>query len=63
MLDWVPAQLRVLRIRRPKYGCRACGKLHQAAAPEWPIAGGLATPGLLAQVLVAKYCDHTPLHR
>ena len=63
MLDWLPAQLRVLRIRRPKYGCRACGKLHQAAAPERPIASGLATPALLAQVLVAKYCDHTPLYR
>jgi hypothetical protein len=27
------------------------------------IAGGLATPALLAQVLVSKYCDHTPLYR
>jgi hypothetical protein len=25
MLDFVPARLRVLRIRRPKYGCRVCG--------------------------------------
>jgi len=63
MLDWVPAQLRVLRIRRPKYGCRSCGTIHQAPAPERPIAGGLATPALLAQVLVSKYCDHTPLYR
>ncbi|MCH8154251.1 MAG: IS66 family transposase [Proteobacteria bacterium] len=63
MLDWVPAQLRVLRIRRPKYGCRACGTIHQAPAPERPIAKGLATPGLIAQVLVSKYCDHTPLYR
>lgn len=63
MLDWVPAQLRVIRIRRPKYGCRACGKMHQVAAPERPVAGGLATPGLLAQMLVSKYCDHTPLYR
>jgi transposase len=23
----------------------------------------LATPALLAQVLVSKYCDHTPLYR
>jgi transposase len=53
MLDWVPAQLRVLRIRRPKYGCRACDTIHQ----------GMATSGLLAQVLVSKYCDHTPLYR
>ncbi len=63
MLDWVPAQLRVVRIRRPKYGCRACGTIHQAPAPERIIAKGLATPGLIAQVLVSKYCDHTPLYR
>jgi transposase len=49
MLDFVPASLRVLRIRRPKYGCRACGTIHQAPAPERPITKGLASPGLLAQ--------------
>jgi len=38
MLDYVPARLRVIRVRRPKYGCRACGKLHQVPAPERPIA-------------------------
>ena len=63
MLDWVPAQLRVLRITRPKYACRACNRIVQAPSPERPIAGGLATPALLAQVLVSKYCDHTPLYR
>ena len=63
MLDFVPARLRVLRIRRPKYGCRACGTIHQAPAPERPIAKGMASSGLLAHVLVSKYCDHTPLYR
>ena len=63
MLDWVPAQLRVVRISRRKYACRACKKVVQAPAPERLIAGGLATPALLAQVLVSKYCDHTPLYR
>lgn len=63
MLDYVPARLRVLRIRRPKYGCRACGTIHQAPAPERPIARGLASAGLLAHVLVSKYCDHLPLYR
>lgn len=63
MLDWVPAQLRVVRIARPKYACRACNRVVQAAAPERSVAGGLATPALLAQVLVSKYCDHTPLYR
>ncbi|MGB5592051.1 MAG: IS66 family transposase, partial [Gammaproteobacteria bacterium] len=63
MLDYVPARLRVLRICRPKYGCRACGTIHQAPAPERPIAKGLASPALLAHVLVSKYCDHQPLYR
>jgi len=48
MLDHVPAQLRVIRIRRPKYGCRSCGTIHEAAAPERPIAKGLAMPALLS---------------
>ena len=63
VLDYVPARLKVIRIRRPKYGCRTCGKLHQAPAPECPIAKGLASAGLLAHVLVSKYCDHIPLYR
>jgi transposase len=63
MLDHVPARLRVIRIYRPRYGCRACGTIHQAPAPERPIAKGLASPGLLAHVLIAKYCDHLPLYR
>ncbi len=63
ILDHVPARLRVIRIHRPRYGCRACGTIHQAPAPERPIAKGLATPGLLAHVLVSKYCDHLPLYR
>ena len=63
MLDWIPAQLRVIRITRPKYACRLCEKVVQASAPERLIAGGPATPALIAQVLVSKYCDHTPLYR
>ncbi|CCG42828.1 IS66 family transposase [Magnetospirillum molischianum] len=63
MLDWVPARFRVLRIRRPKYACRTCNNAVQIPAPERLIAGGLATPALIAQVLVSKYCDHTPLYR
>ena len=32
----------------------------QAAAPERPIDGGMATEALIAQVLVAKYSEHLP---
>ena len=63
MLDWIPAQLRVIRTTRPKYACRTCETVVLAPASERVIAGGLATPALLAQVLVSKYCDHTPLYR
>jgi transposase len=62
MLDWVPAQFRVLRIRRPKWACTDCGTLKQAPAPERAIGKGLATPALLAHVLISRYCDHTPLY-
>jgi transposase len=51
------ASLRVLRIRRPKYGCRASGTIQQAPAPERPIAKGLASPALLAHVLAIGQCD------
>jgi hypothetical protein len=37
MLDYIPAQLRVRVIRRPRYGCRACeNAIVQAAAPDRP---------------------------
>src|SRR5690606_14722775 len=35
----------------------------QPPAAGRPIAKGLAGPGLLAHVLVSKYCDHLPLNR
>jgi hypothetical protein len=64
MLDYVPAQIRVQVIRRPRYGCRACeGAVVQAPAPERPIDGGLATEALLAHALVNRYADHLPLYR
>jgi transposase len=64
MLDYVPAQLRVKVIRRPRYGCRACEQaIVQAPAPERPIDGGMATEALLAHVLVNKFADHLPLYR
>jgi transposase len=64
MLDYVPAQFRVRLIRRPRYGCRACeNAVVQAAAPDRPIDGGMATEALIAQVLIGKYGDHLPLYR
>src|SRR5580692_6284238 len=63
-LDIIPAQLRVLVVRRPKYACRACEDVVvQAPAPARVIEGGLPTEATVAHVLVAKYADHLPLYR
>ena len=63
-LDVVPAQSRVLVVRRPKYACRACTEgVAQAPAPARLIEGGLPTDATVAQVLVSKYADHLPLYR
>jgi transposase len=63
-LDIVPAQLRVLVVRRPKYACRACEEVVvQAPAPARLIEGGLPTEATVAQILVSKYADHLPLYR
>jgi transposase len=63
-LDIVPAQFRVLLIRRPKYGCRACQDVVvQAPASARLVEGGLPTDATVAQVLVSKYADHLPLYR
>jgi transposase len=63
-LDIVPAQFRVLVVRRPKYACRTCEDLVvQAPAPARLIEGGLPTDATVAQVLVSKYADHLPLYR
>ena len=70
-LDKVPAKLRVLVTRRPKYACRSCEKagaddiagIVQAPAPARLIEGGIPTEALVADVLVSKYADHLPLYR
>lgn len=63
VLDYTPASFRVIRHVRPKLSCRSCETIAQAEVPSLPIRRGLATPALLAHVLVAKYADHCPLYR
>jgi transposase len=63
-LDIIPAQLRVLIVRRPKYACRACEEVVvQASAPARLIEGGPPTEATVAQILVYTYADHLPLYR
>lgn len=62
-LEFVPASFRVIRHVRPKLACKCCDNIVQAPAPSRPIARGIAGPGLLAPILVAKFADHLPLFR
>jgi transposase len=63
VLDYRPAAFRVIRHVREKFACRRCEAITQAPAPSLAIRRGRATAGLLAHVLVAKFCDHLPLYR
>lgn len=63
VLDYVPGSFKVIRHIRPKFACSQCHTIRQEAAPSRPINRCLAGAGLLAQVLVSKYCDHLPLYR
>jgi transposase len=63
VLEYVPSRFKVIRHVRPKLACASCQTIVQVPAPSRPIARGLAGPGLLAHVLVAKYADHLPLYR
>ena len=63
VLEYVPASFKVIKHVRPKLSCRACETVLQAPMPTLPIERGRPGPGLIAHVVVSKFCDHTPLHR
>jgi len=64
-LDYRPAKFLCLRTVRPKYVQRAVLDTVPVIAPLPPaiLERSLVAPGLLAQIVVAKYCDHLPLYR
>jgi len=63
ILDYIPGHFEVVRHIRPAFSCRRCETMAQRAMPSLPIERGQAGPGLLAHILVGKYCDHLPLYR
>ena len=64
-LDYEPARFLRRRTVRPKYVQR--GVLDAvpivATLPDSLLERSMVAPGLLAQIVVSKYCDHLPLHR
>jgi transposase len=63
-LDYIPAQVKVIQNIRKKYGCRKCETgVIIAPLPADFLPKSIAAPGLLANVILAKYADHLPLYR
>lgn len=62
-LEYIPGRFVVRRIIRPRMACTCCEAFSQAPLPSRPIERGRPGPGLLAHVLIGKYCDHLPLDR
>jgi transposase len=63
ILDYIPGHFEVVKHIRPAFSCRRCESMVQSRMPSLPIERGQAGAGLLAHILVSKYCDHLPLYR
>ena len=63
-LKYVPAKFTKVVHHRKKYACPNCQiGVKMAELPKQPIPKSIATPSLLAQVIISKYQDHLPLYR
>jgi transposase len=64
-LDYEPGRFLRRRLIRKKYVHRTNKDQVPviAALPDCLLERGLPAPGLLAHVLISKYCDHLPLYR
>jgi transposase len=63
VLDYIPGHFEVVRHIRPALSCRRCESMMQMPMPSLPVERGRPSAGLLAHILVSKYCDHLPLYR
>ena len=59
--EYIPACFKVIEDVRLKYACDCT--IRTAEKPGQPIEKSTASASLLAQVIVAKWADHQPLHR
>lgn len=68
-VEYTPAELKVIRLVRPKYVRRAADRMDEntrvftAELPSRPIDKSIASASLLAHIIVAKYIDHLPFYR
>ncbi len=69
-MDYIPAKAQVIRNIRYKYACKHCEGASDdgptvsiARMPDQIIPKSIATPGLLAHILTAKFADALPFYR
>jgi transposase len=69
-LDIIPAIIRVIRHIRLKYACKHCEGVQTngstvkiAPPPKQIINKGIVSAGLLAHIVIAKFCDALPFYR
>ncbi len=70
-LEVIPARIRVRRHVRPRYACHACegsGDESRAAVriappPAQLLPRSIASPALVAYIVVGKFCDSLPFYR
>ncbi|WP_201519775.1 IS66 family transposase zinc-finger binding domain-containing protein, partial [Klebsiella pneumoniae] len=62
-LERIPARWVVIQHVRERLSCADCETITQTPAPFHPIPRGRAGPNLLAEVMMAKFGLHLPLHR
>ena len=63
VLEHIPETFKVIRYIRPRCVCVRCDNIIQAYAPSKVIDKGSVGPGLLAHIVVNKYCNHLPAYR
>ncbi|HSO66354.1 MAG TPA: IS66 family transposase, partial [Desulfatirhabdiaceae bacterium] len=69
-LEIIPAKVQVIRYIRKKYACKNCEGVEDdgptvkiASLPPQMIPKSIATPGLLAHIIVSKFEDALPFYR
>ena len=62
-LAYIPCELYVKKIVRPKLLDAATNRILQAPAPERPFEKSSMDASLVAQTIIEKYVDHIPVHR
>ncbi len=62
-LEMIPSRFWVKRRIRGKWACRCCETIAMAPVPAAAIDKAIAGTSVLANVIIAKYLDHQPLHR